>query len=267
MIEATDHEWNEGEITQAPTHTEAGVKTYTCQNDVSHTYTEAVNATGHSHSTEWSYDETNHWHECSCGDKADVAVHSYNDGVVTKEATTTETGIMTYTCETCDYSYTEDIPKLEVVLDPIVDMTIGGETPATITTPDGGWKLGENTFSVMCKLACLVAYTEDGENYYRLSATPVEDEDGSVLYYTFDVTLTENTQIVIYIKGDIDGDGTIEGREVTQIKAVQLSDQTTQTRFTALQIMIADVDGDGEIEGREATQIKAAQLNDRVLAW
>ena len=29
----------------------------------------------HTYSTEWSTDETNHWHECTCGDKKDVAAH------------------------------------------------------------------------------------------------------------------------------------------------------------------------------------------------
>lgn len=30
----------------------------------------------HAYSTEWSTDETNHWHECTCGDKKDVAAHT-----------------------------------------------------------------------------------------------------------------------------------------------------------------------------------------------
>ena len=29
----------------------------------------------HTYGTEWKYDDTNHWHECSCGDKTDVAAH------------------------------------------------------------------------------------------------------------------------------------------------------------------------------------------------
>lgn len=37
-------------------------------------------------------------------------VHKYNDGVVTKKATCTETGIKTYTCVDGDDSYTETIP-------------------------------------------------------------------------------------------------------------------------------------------------------------
>ena len=49
----------------------------------------------HSYKTEWSTDETNHWHECSvCGDKKDVAVH-------TPGAEATET--TPQTCTVCGY--------------------------------------------------------------------------------------------------------------------------------------------------------------------
>ncbi len=46
-IPATDHAWNAGEVTTEPTCTENGVKTFTCQNDKSHTYTESIDPIGH----------------------------------------------------------------------------------------------------------------------------------------------------------------------------------------------------------------------------
>ena len=50
---------------------------------------------GHNYKTEWSTDETNHWHECSvCGDKKDVAAH-------TTGAPATET--TPQTCTICGY--------------------------------------------------------------------------------------------------------------------------------------------------------------------
>ncbi len=33
----------------------------------------------HDHSEQWSSDENNHWHECECGDKADVTEHDYDN--------------------------------------------------------------------------------------------------------------------------------------------------------------------------------------------
>ena len=46
VLPATGHSWNEGEVTTAPTCTEAGVKTYTCTT-CSKTRTETIPATGH----------------------------------------------------------------------------------------------------------------------------------------------------------------------------------------------------------------------------
>ena len=48
----------------------------------------------HTYSTAWSTDETNHWHECTCGDKKDVAAH-------TPGAAATET--TPQTCTICGY--------------------------------------------------------------------------------------------------------------------------------------------------------------------
>ena len=46
-INAEAHKWNDGEETTSATCTEAGVKTYTCQDNNEHTKTEAIPATGH----------------------------------------------------------------------------------------------------------------------------------------------------------------------------------------------------------------------------
>ena len=46
---------------------------------------EEIPATGHSHSSEWSSDENEHWHECVCGDKADKTTHSWNIDSATEE--------------------------------------------------------------------------------------------------------------------------------------------------------------------------------------
>ena len=53
------------------------------------------NLAGHNYKTEWSTDETNHWHECSvCGDKKDVAAHI--PGAAATETTP-------QTCTICGY--------------------------------------------------------------------------------------------------------------------------------------------------------------------
>ena len=59
----------------------------------------------HSYGSEWKYDADNHWHECSCGDKDDVAVHSFK-WVVDKEATATLKGSRHEECKVCGYKKT-----------------------------------------------------------------------------------------------------------------------------------------------------------------
>ena len=75
--------------------------------------TETVKPLDHDWSTRWSKDEEKHWHDCSRRDEIkDEAEHEWDEGKVTKEATATEKGEMTYTCETCGYSRTEEIPAI-----------------------------------------------------------------------------------------------------------------------------------------------------------
>lgn len=51
----------------------------------------------HTYSTDWNYDGTNHWHECTCGAKAGVAAHSGGTATCENEAV----------CTACDQSYGE----------------------------------------------------------------------------------------------------------------------------------------------------------------
>ena len=68
--------------------------------------TETIPATGgehtHNYGSEWKNDATNHWHECSCGDKADKAAHDFK-WVVDKEATATQKGSKHEECRVCGY--------------------------------------------------------------------------------------------------------------------------------------------------------------------
>ena len=54
----------------------------------------------HSYGTAWKYDDTNHWHECQCGDKADTAAHTFQ-WVIDKAATKEATGIKHEECTVC----------------------------------------------------------------------------------------------------------------------------------------------------------------------
>ena len=65
----------------------------------------------HSYAAAWKSNSTSHWHECSCGDKADLAKHTPDNGTVTVQPTATSAGTMTYSCKVCGYVIeTQTIP-------------------------------------------------------------------------------------------------------------------------------------------------------------
>lgn len=66
------------------------------------TMTPAADGHTHKYGTEWKYDETNHWHECECGNKADITAHTFKQ-IIDKEATTTEKGSKHEECTVCGY--------------------------------------------------------------------------------------------------------------------------------------------------------------------
>ena len=111
--ETADHKFDDGEVTQAPTHEAVGEKKYTCS-DCGYFYTEDIPALTEHEWGEWvinKLDEANtHIRFCICNE-SQTAPHNFDDGVVTEPATHTSKGIKTFTCtDGCGYSYTEEIP-------------------------------------------------------------------------------------------------------------------------------------------------------------
>lgn len=74
------------------------------------TMTPAADGHTHNYGTEWKYDSTNHWHECECGNKADITAHTFKQ-IIDKEATATEKGSKHEECTVCGYKKAAvDIP-------------------------------------------------------------------------------------------------------------------------------------------------------------
>ena len=78
-------------------------------------------ASSHQHiwSSEWTHNETHHWHECTAegctvtdnADKDGYAEHVWDKGTVTKSATETEKGEEKFTCTVCGATKTVEIPE------------------------------------------------------------------------------------------------------------------------------------------------------------
>ena len=108
--EVGNHTFGDWTITKEPTTTETGSRERTCS-ICKYTQEETIPVHEHSiHDEAWKYDDTEHWQECSCGERLNVATHTYGDWKVTKEATETEEGSRERGCAVCEYVQTEAIP-------------------------------------------------------------------------------------------------------------------------------------------------------------
>ena len=74
----------------------------------------------HTYGTEWTKDESGHWHESTCDAtapthdaiKGNFAAHTFDEGVETKPADYGVVGEKKFTCTVCGYSYTQEIDAL-----------------------------------------------------------------------------------------------------------------------------------------------------------
>lgn len=90
VLEPLNHDWDEGVITTLPDCDVEGIRTVTCKNDSSHTYTETVAA----------------------------LQHDWDKGVVTTPPTCETEGVLTFTCKNnSNHTYTVATEKLEHVFD------------------------------------------------------------------------------------------------------------------------------------------------------
>lgn len=84
----------------------------------------------HEYSKNWESNETEHWRECACGAKTDMAAHVESDWIVDQEATETAEGSRHKECTVCKKMLaTETIPKLEQT--PIPDVPTVSDAPTS----------------------------------------------------------------------------------------------------------------------------------------
>lgn len=125
-VDVAAHSVSEWIIDTAATETAEGTEHKECTVCKKVLETATIPATGsshtHSYGTDWKYDDTNHWHECECGDKADTAAHSFQ-WVIDKAATKEATGIKHEECTVCGAKRSEN-----TVIDKLPDSGNTGNT-------------------------------------------------------------------------------------------------------------------------------------------
>lgn len=130
-----------------------------------------------------------------------------------------------------------------------------------VTAPAAGWKLGEsNAFTVASEndAACVVLVKKADGTYQKLTATT--GENGT---HSFTATLAEGDEIVVALKGDVDGNGEIDIADAMQTKAASLGTLTLEGQY----VYCAMVAGGTEIDIADAMQVKAASLGTLDLTW
>lgn len=196
--EYKNHNWNDGEIIEEPSHDVEGEIKYTCE-DCGATKTTEIDAEEHDWSGWTNHSDTQHKRECSCGE-VEYKTHAWDDGIVTKEPTATTTGIRTYTCNDCEATKTESIPADTILVTGVqldktsITMALGISvrlnatiTPSNATNKNIIWTSSNATVaSVSGGLvtankvgsAEITATTEDGSFVARCDVT-VQGDDGT----------------------------------------------------------------------------------------
>ena len=120
----------------------------------------------------------------------------------------------------------------------------------------------EGKVSVTCTNACFVLSTSDGgESYTVLSGTQSTSDANT---YDFEFDLTDGVEIVVAIKGDVNLNGIINGRDVTAMKN---ANKRSGAGLSQLELVLYNVNNMGSINGRDVTLVKNINKNNSYATW
>lgn len=131
-----------------------------------------------------------------------------------------------------------------------------GAPTVTVTAPASGWAAGENTFTVACDKACVVL-VKSGETYTKLTAA------NSGETHSFTANLAEGDEIIVRLKGDVNGDGMISAADFGQAKAAALG----YLSLSGANLHCATVSGGTSVRAADFGQIKAVALGNLTFKW
>lgn len=105
--------------------------------------------------------------------------------------------------------------------------------------------------TVTYSLPCAVAYSTDGgATYTRISATSASD--GS---YVYDLSaVPANAKIIVVVKGDVNGDGKVNSKDVTRLRQNIKSPATYPLDEGMTEA--ANVNGDSKVNGKDVTRLR-----------
>ena len=181
----------------------------------------ACNNNKHEFSSDWKFDETNHWHECTMKNHTDTtekAPHEFKEEV-TKQADYGVEGEKTFTCTVCGYSYTQDIDAVEAKDNEIklaegkmLDKTYDGKV---VDTTDKFSFNGDGAVTVMFKVtgAADDTYTADAPKNageYTVKVSVKDTAEWKAATQTFDFAIAKKELTGATTTKEYDGNATVE---------------------------------------------------------
>ena len=101
------HVEDKGTVTKRPTEEETGVRTFSCSVCGRKLREESIDklepAHTHEYSTDWKKDESGHWHECGCGERAEETAHTPETDKAVEPTCTTPGKTEGSHCPVCGY--------------------------------------------------------------------------------------------------------------------------------------------------------------------
>ena len=145
----------------------------------------------------------------------------------------------------------------EIPAEDITNSTGGAATVATSVDAS----TNTATINVVCDTACVVAYTTDGgTTYTRMTA----EANGST--YDFSVAYNSNMQFVVAVKGDADGNGTINANDLSLFVNASNGDFSSGTYSESLMRLIGDTDSNNLLDANDLSTLVNAS-NGSALGW
>ena len=219
-------------------------------------------ALGHAYGSDWKYDSTNHWHECSrCHDKKYEAAHDYGSDnvcdtcgyyktvphthnltlVAAKAATCTTAGNSAYyTCDGCDKWFADATGSVEITDKTSVKIPAPGHTAGT------EWKSDDTNHWHECSRC----HDKKDEAAHDYGSDNVCDTCG------YDKTVSQPTSSQptssqpTYQMGDVNGDGIVNVKDASAIQKYA-AEMTVE-----LNLKLADYNKDGYVNVKDATDIQ-----------
>ncbi len=194
--------------------------------------------------------------------KASTWQQTWNNGVVTTPATQLSNGIMTYT------SNCLNTERKTILYEPTgTDFSVVNNTKNKATVTFGGTTSTDNfdvttdtgTLTVESDEACMVIISNDfGATYERIPAQATNNNN----IYTFNINTNVESEIYIYLAGDVTMNGDINSLDSAAIDYSLLSDSNINYRsLTPLESLLADVNYNNSINSIDSSAIDYSLLS------